>query len=709
MKRNLLAVIIATVSFSFGHLAAAQAGSTLDHELVMAAWEGDAVKVQQLLEKGANIEATKSGYAALNAAVSKGHIGVVKVLLEKGANIEMQGPFGNTPLMTAAREGNIELVKLLLHRGANLDAKNQKDWGRTALLAAIDGGNSEVVRALLDKGPSADSKNAALLDAARDVVFRGDTRKTEIVKLLLDKGATDVSGQLLENAVSGGATELVEALANKATEKSKAAGLWRAVDKGSAELVSLMLKKGVSAEAKNAALAHAVSVKSNPAILQLLLESGASTETRINGSPLLYYTVHYGTTDIVRLLLEHGANTEATDNDPLLGDTALIYAASQGYTKVTKLLVEHGADLQAQDSLGYTALRRAKLNNFPAVIQVLEEALAKDPRAELAEAVREFRENRYEESPRLKVIRLAVRLKPAPEIPAEARQLFLQASGLIRQSSKPAALATPIRLLDRALDIAPWWGDAYYNLARAYELCEHYDEALQHLKYYLETNPAEAEAAEARAHIAVLQEAASKRENVLAVKYVRGGAARVRYADAPTWWKPPNQKGVQALYTYGLHEEDPYYANVFRMPNNHILAIWLEALSNNGAYAGDQIGVTDITDSSCTYGYSARFDTTDSFSLCGFSYEVSVTNPPNATVTVKDSATGASVTIPIAPLYRARAIKGYWPNNGKVYQGGQGTRLLQFDYSIVEAALDLDVNAMGLTPKSVTPYEKGKD
>ena len=54
-------------------------------------------------------------------------------------------------------------------------------------------------------------------------------------------------------------------------------------------------------------------------------------------------------------------------------------------------------------------------------------------------------------------------------------------------------------------EIAPWWGNAYYNLSRALEMHGDYEDALRQMKYYLALKPAEADANEARAHLVVLE------------------------------------------------------------------------------------------------------------------------------------------------------------------------------------------------------------
>jgi len=162
-------------------------------------------------------------------------------------------------------------------------------------------------------------------------------------------------------------------------------------------------------------------------------------------------------------------------------------------------------------------------------------------------------------------------------------------------------------------------------------------------------------------------------------------------------------------------EEDPFYANVFRMPNGQLIAIDLQAQSNNGAYAGDKVAVWVLPAAAggCTQGWdSFAFGAQSYTDACGVRYGVSVSNQnkPSAFVTVTYTPTGASVTMPVAPLYRGRALKGrgvFGGCTGMVNQGGRtGIEVLHFDCGVVQAALDPNVNALGLTPTTVAPAPK---
>jgi ankyrin repeat protein len=721
---------------------------------------------------------------ALIQAAWSGRVEVVKLLLDKGANIEARDEFGRTPLLSAAENGKTEAAALLIERGADITAKDGQQQTPAMVaehrnhpeLAAMlrkvgESPGRQDVEALaqstvlteklgrylpdLQKGVSID----ALLDRA---IRAGDS---DVAAYLIDKGATvnalKENSTVLMTAVLYGNAEVVKVLLDKganieAKDSYGRTALIQAVSSGKADAAKLLLDRGANIEAKataspwegETALIMA-SDEGRTDMMKLLLDRGANIEIEEkDGDTALIKAAWNGQVDSVRLLLEKGANIEAKNTS---GETALIVAAQGGITPsiaegkigVVKLLLDKGANLEAKDNHGDTALAWAKmsksrdentvrlspgeplfkqiLSSETEVLNLLEQAVSKNPQDNLAEYVNNLQQNSYDDATREKAIRLAATLPALPAIPEEARSLFLQASALMKRSSDPGDLGQPIELLRKALTIAPWWANAYYNLSRALELSGQYDDAVKQLNYYLELKPSEADATEARAHIGVIQaekEAAARKqqenENLMAVKYVSGGVTRLRYEDAPKWWYPGIRNGVGELYVYELPEkEDPFYVNAFRMSNGRIIAIMLVAQSNNGMYAGDRIGVFDITNESCIQGRDDfDFGSQDYTEPCGFRYGVSVSSQPNATVTVTDAATRASVTVPVALLYRGRAFKGRaifgGCGDGTVYQGGSQLMVLHFDCSLVEAAKDPTVNAMGLTPTTVAPYQVKK-
>lgn len=137
----------------------------MNDELMNAASVGNVKKVNELIEKGADIN-TMRGTPLLYAS-KNGHTKVVKLLIEKGAKINIkQADLVFTPLHWASNNGHLEVVKLLLLRGLD-PMTNVQD---------IEGANINVP----------DSDGATPLHWA---IMKGLTGVLKVVKLLIENGA----------------------------------------------------------------------------------------------------------------------------------------------------------------------------------------------------------------------------------------------------------------------------------------------------------------------------------------------------------------------------------------------------------------------------------------------------------------------------------------------------------------------------------------
>ena len=94
---------------------------------------------------------------ALIEAAKKGDLKQVQELLEKGADVNAKGMFGQTALMEAANKGHLEVVRLVLKKGA--DVNTRENSGETALMEAVLGGNPEIVKLIIDEGADANAKS----------------------------------------------------------------------------------------------------------------------------------------------------------------------------------------------------------------------------------------------------------------------------------------------------------------------------------------------------------------------------------------------------------------------------------------------------------------------------------------------------------------------------------------------------------------------
>ncbi len=126
--------------------------ASLDARLRAEARIGTARRTRELLQAGANVNATASyGETALLYAAQFGHTKLARVLIEWGANPELETEdLGQTPLIKAAEDGNWRMVEALLRAGANPNHANA--FGRTPLIEASEGRNVRAVAVLLQLG-----------------------------------------------------------------------------------------------------------------------------------------------------------------------------------------------------------------------------------------------------------------------------------------------------------------------------------------------------------------------------------------------------------------------------------------------------------------------------------------------------------------------------------------------------------------------------
>ncbi|HLK60288.1 MAG TPA: ankyrin repeat domain-containing protein [Chthonomonadaceae bacterium] len=86
----------------------------LDEPLVIAAKEGDVVKVRSLLAMGADPDASFKGNPALEQAAAEGHQEIVHLLLSHGAWPDTRNDWSKqTALESAKKNGHAEVVNML--------------------------------------------------------------------------------------------------------------------------------------------------------------------------------------------------------------------------------------------------------------------------------------------------------------------------------------------------------------------------------------------------------------------------------------------------------------------------------------------------------------------------------------------------------------------------------------------------------------------
>lgn len=571
-------------------------------------------------------------------------------------------------------------------------------------------GDVDAVQSLLQRGASVNAVRATGMTALMEAAYRGDTR---VAKLLMDKDAN------IEAKDHDGHTALA----------------W-GVQFGTADVVKLLLDRGASIETKgylwNDTILIVAATFNKTEIVKLLLDRGANIEAKNDQGQTALMVA--GKAEVIKLLLDRGANIEATDH---LGMTALILAAYWGKAEAAKQLLDRGANIDAKELFGKTAHDVAVEDNHQEIALLIDQA---NPREELGYILQQFKNNPNDSALRNHVIDLVTLVHPAPAIPDEARQHFAKGVALMQIKSTPSRddIKNAEQEFIQADQLAPWWGDAYYNLSRVQESLGEFDFALDNLSWYIKTKPSDADAQDAQARIYTIQaekhsaeQATEQHQRELAFRYVSGGIQRLRDADLPANMRGNGvmTMGPDNYFGYTLPDEDPYYLNIFRMPNGRFISVTLQPISDDPVtdgcarnpggicrYKGDEILVADLGAEPCGTIWPFAFGTLNApflFGACPFRYQVSISTQPNAVVSI--SFNQATITLPVDLLYRGRAVttlrKGIDSGIGKGFHETYGcigppnactTRHITeiFNNGILRSANDPNVNPLNLTPDS---------
>ncbi len=162
-------------------------GATGSTALDEAVERGNLPMVRALLDAGADARArSKVGLTALMRLYSAGSPEIVRALVERGADANARDDDGDTPLGHAARHENPAVLLALVEAGAQLDAAN--DDGQTALMIAAEAGSLENVRALIGAGADVFCKDE---DEKTALAYALENDHEAVAELLRARGAVE--------------------------------------------------------------------------------------------------------------------------------------------------------------------------------------------------------------------------------------------------------------------------------------------------------------------------------------------------------------------------------------------------------------------------------------------------------------------------------------------------------------------------------------
>ncbi|MBN1159600.1 MAG: ankyrin repeat domain-containing protein [Bacteroidales bacterium] len=258
----------------------------LDFQLILASDRGDSVRVNELIDFGADVNATTyQGVTPLMYASQNGHLTVVRMLISNGADPDRQSLQGTTALISAVRAGWIETAEFLIRNGADPDLPDKRM--ATPLMQAVAENRYYITDMLLYYGADADSRDRTGISALMLACREG---KYDIAELLVNHGA-DV---------------------NAADERGRTV-LHFATMNGNADLMDVLIASGADIEQRTGSGFSPLAVaaaENHFEAARLLIGRGADVNSRIGLAlnPLSLAGQH-GNHELTDMLRKNGATT----------------------------------------------------------------------------------------------------------------------------------------------------------------------------------------------------------------------------------------------------------------------------------------------------------------------------------------------------------------------------------------------------------------
>lgn len=325
--------------------------------LQIAVSKGDAVMVNLLLDRGADINAQRWG-SALQTAVEYEHLDILKLLVRRGANIN--GPFNEKGSVLSAALWHYDSFRFLLDSGgADINIFGTAEGARTALCEAARYNRWIQFDQLLIRGADVNlgGEGGYPLEQLIDISYLPYGNIWSLSRF----GNADDALPRIERLLSLGANPNAQAKHHHTALHAAVAG-WSDDKSAYYERVAqLLIDNGADV---------------NTCVCTGIGNEYATESEKLEPQSLLYHCAYDGSTSMAQLLLDSGASVNVNLQAGQFGN-ALQAASSHGHIEMMQLLLDHGAEINAQGGYHGTALNAACQSLFsnhaiPAVRLLLE-------------------------------------------------------------------------------------------------------------------------------------------------------------------------------------------------------------------------------------------------------------------------------------------------------------------------------------------------
>jgi len=124
-----------------------------------------------------------------------------------------------------------------------------------------------------------------------------------------------------------------------------------------------------------------------------------------------------------------------------------------------------------------------------AFLTLAANAYAQAPREQLNQMVQQLQKTPNDNALREKIIKLARTMEPSPALPPEAERRMARGAAAFAGATSVADYQIAAKEFEQATLAAPWYGDAYYNMAVAQDKAEDYGAALRSLEFAALASP----------------------------------------------------------------------------------------------------------------------------------------------------------------------------------------------------------------------------